>query len=128
MFDPDVLRAMTEIGSEALRGSFGVTLLRGIFAGWLIAIMVWLLPFAESARVWVIIIVTWVVGLGGFSHVIAGSIDVMFLAWRGGVAWPEVFGSYTIPSLIGNIIGGVSLVAALNHAQVVSGTAAGKDV
>ena len=34
-----------------------------IFAGFLIAIMVWLLPFAETARVGVIVIVTYVVGI-----------------------------------------------------------------
>lgn len=128
MFDPDVIDAFTRVGQESLRGSFGTTVLRGIFAGWLIAIMVWLLPFAEAARIWVIILVTWIVGLGGFSHVIAGSIDVMFLAFRNQAAWTEVFGSYTIPALIGNIIGGVSLVAALNHAQVVAGERQSADV
>lgn len=128
MFDPNVLEAFTRIGEEALRANFATTLLRGVFAGWLIAMMVWLLPFAESARVWVIIIVTWVVGLGGFSHVIAGSIDVMFLAFQGQTSWPEVFGNFTIPALIGNVIGGVSLVAALNHAQVVAGSKGGKDL
>ena len=30
-------------------------------------------------------------------------------------------GSYMLPTLIGNIIGGVSLVSAVNHAQVMSG-------
>ena len=29
------------------RGPFGIVLLRGVFAGWLIALMVWLLPVAE---------------------------------------------------------------------------------
>lgn len=33
-----------------MENGFGTTLLRGIFAGWLIALMVWLLPFAEQAR------------------------------------------------------------------------------
>lgn len=121
IFPAAVLEAFTRIGQESLRAGFGTTLLRGIFAGWLIAMMVWLLPFAESARVWVILIITWLVGVGGLSHVIAGSIDVMFLAFRGEIAWTEVFGNYTIPSFIGNSIGGVSLVAAINHAQVVAG-------
>jgi formate/nitrite transporter FocA (FNT family) len=31
-----------------------------------------------------------------------------------------------IPTLIGNIIGGVALVSAVNHAQVVSGLGLGK--
>ena len=126
MFDASIIQALTHVGEEALRGDFATTLLRGIFAGWLIAIMVWLLPFAETARVWVIIIITWVLSAGGLTHVIAGSIETMFLAARGVVSWREAFGGYTIPSLIGNIIGGVTLVAALNHAQVVAGPT-GKD-
>jgi formate/nitrite transporter FocA (FNT family) len=120
-FDDGVLRELTHLAEEGLRAGFATTVLRGVFAGWLIALMVWLLPFAESARVWVIIIITYVVGLGGLAHVIAGSIDMMFLAWRGTISWVECFGSYTIPSLIGNILGGVALVAAINHAQVVAG-------
>ena len=127
VFDDAANYAFLRIGEESLRGSFATTLLRGVFAGWLIAIMVWLLPFAESARVWVIIIVTYVVGLGGFSHVIAGSIDVMYLAWGGHISWYDCFVGFTIPALIGNIIGGVALVAAINHAQVVAG-GHGKDV
>ena len=120
-FDPDVENAFVRIGQEGLRAGFATTLLRGVFAGWLIALMVWLLPFAEAGRVWVIIIITYVVGLGGLSHVIAGSIDEMFLAARGSIAWTDCFGSYVIPALLGNIVGGVSLVAAINHAQVVAG-------
>ena len=120
-FDDATMQAFTRLGQEALRAGFGVTLWRGVFAGWLIALMVWLLPFAEAARVWVIIIITWVVGMAGFSHVIAGSIDVLVLAFRGDIAWTEAIGNYTIPALIGNVVGGVALVAALNHAQVVAG-------
>jgi formate/nitrite transporter FocA (FNT family) len=120
-FDVGVVREFAHLAEEGLRAGFATTLLRGIFAGWLIALMVWLLPFAESARVWVIIIITYLVGLGGLAHVIAGSVETMFLAWRGTISWIDCFGSYTIPALIGNIIGGVSLVAAINHAQVVAG-------
>lgn len=32
-----------------------------------------------------------------------------------------VLGGYLAPTFIGNVIGGVALVAAINHAQVVSG-------
>jgi formate/nitrite transporter FocA (FNT family) len=113
--------AFIALGDEATRAGFATTLLRGIFGGWLIAMMVWLLPFAESARVWVIIIVTYIVGLGGFSHVIAGSIDTMFLAFIGRISWLDCVNGYIVPALLGNTIGGVALVAAINHAQVVAG-------
>jgi len=80
--------------------------------------MVWLLPAAEGAALWVIILMTYMVALGGFSHVIARSVDVLYGVAAHAVSWGTYFGSYLVPTLAGNILGGVSLVAALNHAQV----------
>lgn len=51
--------------------------------GWLIALVVWLLPLAGAGRLWMIIILTYFVGLGSFSHIIAGSVEVMFAAIYG---------------------------------------------
>jgi formate/nitrite transporter FocA (FNT family) len=126
-FDPHVREAFAAIGNKAMENGFATTLLRGIFAGWLIALMVWLLPFAETARVWVIIFITYVVGLGQFSHIIAGAVETFTVAALGQKAWVNVLGSYIVPTLIGNILGGVSLVATLNHAQVVAG-GGGQDI
>jgi formate/nitrite transporter FocA (FNT family) len=120
-FEDGAGEAFMRLGEEAMRAGFAVTLLRGIFAGWLIALMVWLLPFAESARVWVIVIVTYVVGLGGLSHVIAGSVETMYLAFIGRAQFYDVIAGYVLPALFGNIIGGVALVAAISHAQIVAG-------
>ena len=120
-FDPQVQQSFAEIGAKAMENGAGTTFLRGIFAGWLIALMVWLLPFAETARVWVIIIITYIVGLGMLSHIIAGSIETFTLAAMGQASWLAVLGKFILPTLFGNIIGGVTLVAILNHAQVVSG-------
>jgi formate/nitrite transporter FocA (FNT family) len=120
-FDPEIRSAFMEIGRKAVEHDFWTILLRGVFAGWLIALMVWLLPFAETARVWVIIFITYVVGLGQFSHIIAGAVEVFTLAAWGEKSWLGVIFSFILPTLIGNITGGVTLVAALNHAQVVSG-------
>lgn len=118
VFDPHVQKAFEEIGHKAMEPSFEATLLRGIFAGWLIALIVWLLPYAENARLWVIIILTYVIGIGHLSHVIAGSVEVFTLAFMKKSSWWSVLGAFTVPALIGNIIGGVAIVAVLNHAQV----------
>ena len=120
IFDLQARSAFAEIGAESLRLSFGLVLLRGIFAGWLIAFLVWMLPFADQSRFFVIVAVSWLIGIGGFTHVIAGSIEVFTLAWTGAAPWTHAIFGYTLPSLLGNIIGGVSLVTAINHAQVVS--------
>lgn len=120
-FDPKVRDSFIAIGHGALKFGFGTLIVKGIFAGWLIALIVWLMPFAESARFWVIIVITWVVGVSGFGHVVAGAAEVFPVAWMGEKTWSATLFGYLLPTLIGNIIGGGTLVAALNHAQVVTG-------
>ena len=119
-FHPEVRRAFGEIGRDSLSVTSPLALLRGIFAGWLIAFMVWLLPSAEAFRIVVIVALTWLVGLGQLTHIIAGSVEALYMAAAGAVSYGQVISGYMLPTLIGNIIGGVALVAALNHAQVVS--------
>jgi formate/nitrite transporter FocA (FNT family) len=121
VFDHSVHAAMLELANTALEPGAMTVLLRGIFAGWLIALMVWLLPYAEQARVQVIIIITYVVGLGHLSHVVAGAVEVLYLPASGAASWWSAIGGYILPALAGNIIGGVMLVAIINHAQVVAG-------
>jgi formate/nitrite transporter FocA (FNT family) len=124
--DSTVHASLREVARDAMQPAFAVSLLRGVFAGWLIALIVWLLPFAETARIWVIIIITYIVGLGHLSHVIAGSVDAAFLVFIGDGGWIQSLTHMFVPALLGNIIGGVALVASLNHAQVTAG--AGTDI
>lgn len=120
---PEAFDSMREMARASQQGAFSVVFLRGIFAGWLIALTVWLLPYAETARVWVIAIITYVIGVAHFSHVIAGAIEAAFLVMTGASSWAEFALGFFVPSLLGNIVGGVLLVAVLNHAQVVAGKA-----
>ena len=121
MFHPEVRNAMFELAKEAADVSFGVAILRGIFAGWLIAMVVWMLAAIDHGRLAVIIIVTYIVGLAGLTHIIAGSVEVLFLVMVGYKTWLAVVIGYMLPTVIGNCIGGASLTAALNHAQAVAG-------
>ena len=120
IFSADVRHTFAEIGREAAAPGFGDIVIRGIVAGWLIALMVWLLPGAEQTRLFVILIVTYVVGLGSFSHIIAGSVEVLYLVATGVLTWSQYLAGYLFPVFIGNVIGGVSLVALLNYGQVVA--------
>ena len=122
VFAPRIQDAMLEVSRNGAGAGFGVTFMRAIFAGWLIALMVWLLPAADSARVSIIIIITYVIGLGGFNHVIAGSTKQLLLVVTGVETWGAFFLGFFFPALLGNIVGGVSLVAFLGHAQVVAGS------
>jgi formate/nitrite transporter FocA (FNT family) len=121
IFDAHTQQCLTEIGASHLGAGFGTVMVKAIFAGWLIALMVWLLPAADSARVSIIIIVTYLVGIGGFNHIIAGSTTMFFLIVTNYISWKIYVLQFFIPTLLGNVIGGMSLVAALGHAQVVGG-------
>jgi formate/nitrite transporter FocA (FNT family) len=121
VFPPFVLQAFGEIGRETMQATAVAIFLKAIFSGWLIALMVWLLPTVEGSRVAIIVIITYVVALGGFCHIIAGSVETMYLVATGVCRPWEYVTHYMLPTLCGNILGGVSLVAALNHAQVVAG-------
>ena len=122
MFLPEVQSAMLALAKEAANVTFGEAVLRGIFAGWLIAMVVWMLAAIDTGRIAVIVIITYIVGLASLTHIIAGSVEVLFLVMVGAKLEPSSSG-YLVPTLIGNIIGGVSLTAAVNHAQVVAGMA-----
>lgn len=118
IFSPELHAAFLEIGHEALQGDLFVLFGKAVFAGWLIALMVWLLPAASSARFLVIGTLTYLVGVAGFSHVIAGSTEVLFAVTSGAIGWTEYFVGFLVPVLLGNVVGGVVLVSLLNHAQV----------
>ena len=121
VLEPAAQQALTTIALGHLGASFGIVVVRAIFAGWLLALMVWLLPGAESARVGIIIIITYLIGIGGFNHVVAGSTVMFFLVIGHTISWGTYLTQFFVPTLLGNVIGGLSLVTALNHAQVVGG-------
>lgn len=123
VFDPKVHDAMSAIGAEALKHEFLTTFASGIFAGWLIALMVWMLPASQGNQVIVIAIPTYMIGLGGFAHIVVGSVETLYLVVTAQIGIATYFGRFFLPALLGNVIGGFVLVTWLNHAQVTSGNA-----
>jgi formate/nitrite transporter FocA (FNT family) len=119
IFSAPVKASFVQVGLEALRPTFGEIVGRGILAGWLIALMVWLLPAAAPQRLWIIIIITWLVGATGMSHIIAGSVEALYAVAAGAWPWTLYVTNFLVPVFIGNCIGGVLLVAILNYGQVV---------
>ena len=120
-FSPEIKTAFAALGTEAVGRTFWSMFSRAVAAGWVIALMVWMLPGARHNRLWVIVIMSYVIGVAGMSHIIAGSSEVLYVALTGAVPWSAYFVDFLIPTLLGNVIGGVTLVAALNHGQVTSG-------
>lgn len=120
-FSDDLLRAFLTIGSHGADYSFATAFVKGIFGGWMLALMVWLMPSVQDARIFVIGIIAWCLAAGGMAHIVAGSLNVMFAVFSGAVTWPQFLLGFMVPVLLGNSVGGIVFVAAINHAQVVQG-------
>lgn len=118
VFSPEVSDALSTLSRAPYSGTFGVTLLRGIFAGWLIALMVWLLPSARSARLLTILLVTYTVGAAHLAHVVAGSAEAVYALMTSAANFFEYVAVFLVPTFLGNTIGGVAMVAIVNHASI----------
>jgi formate/nitrite transporter FocA (FNT family) len=118
IFEPNLHEDFLAIGERAAAGSHLILFVKAIIAGWLIGLMVWMLPGAGPTRLGVILLITYIVALGGFSHIIAGSVDVLYLVFSGDKSFFSYLFDFMVPVLLGNIVGGSALVAMLNHAQV----------
>ena len=46
---------------------------------------------------------------------------MFYTAIAGQASWGQVLGHHLLPTFLGNALGGVALVAAINHAQVFAG-------
>lgn len=124
---PAASTALARLAAETVAHPFWNTLLRAILAGWLIALMVWLLPSARSAKIVIIGLLTWLVAFAKLSHVIAGSAEAAYGVFTGQSDAGAYVVRFLLPTLIGNTIGGVALVAMLNHAPVSADVGAEKD-
>ena len=59
-----------------------------------------------------------VVALAGFPQIVTVAVAGFYLTTTGSMAWGPLLTGFLLPTLAGNIIGRVLLVAVLNHAQV----------
>jgi formate/nitrite transporter FocA (FNT family) len=117
-FHPDVAPALAELAAQTTSQGFGHTAVEGVLSGWLIALMVWLLPSAKSTRFWVVIFITYVVAISRLPHIIAGSGEAAYGVLTGASTFSRYVMSFFVPTLLGNCLGGVVLAALINHAPV----------
>lgn len=116
---PEELRhSMLEVSAELTRGGWLEMAFKGVSSGFLIAAMVWLLPSAETARFWVVTMMTWLIAVGGFTHIVAGSVEGFLLIANGQLGAGGMLWHFAVPVLLGNIVGGTALFALLSYAQV----------
>ena len=114
----ELQHGMLTISRALLDLSWAQMFFRGIASGFLIAAMVWMIPSAESAKFAVVTLMTYLISIGGFTHIVAGSMEAYLLVFAGDWEWWRMILQFVAPVLIGNIIGGTALFAVISYAQV----------
>ncbi|WP_171965857.1 formate/nitrite transporter family protein [Cronobacter sakazakii] len=118
IFDETTRDAFVTIGMEVMHNSPGEMFANAIISGWIIATMVWMFPSAGAAKILVIILMTWLIALGNTTHIVVGTVEILYLVFNGTIHWSEFFWPFALPTLAGNIIGGTFIFALLSHAQI----------
>ncbi|HEY0223586.1 MAG TPA: formate/nitrite transporter family protein [Pseudolabrys sp.] len=114
----DLLAAMLKTSRTLLDLSWQDMLFRAVASGFLIAAMVWMIPSAESAKFAVVTLMTYLIAIGGFTHIVAGSVEAYMLVLSGQWQWWQMIVEFIVPVLLGNMIGGTALFALISYAQV----------
>jgi formate/nitrite transporter FocA (FNT family) len=119
---PEISRQLVRLGTELSAGSGSHIFWSAVLGGWLIALVAWLVTASHwtIGQIAVIWLLTFVVGIGRFSHCIASSAEIMAAVFVGSVPLGQYFYWLGLATT-GNIFGGVTMVTLLNFGQVKAG-------
>ena len=118
IFDEETRDAFVKIGMDVMKNTPTEMFSNAIISGWLIATMVWMFPAAGAAKIVVIILMTWLIALGDTTHIVVGSVEILYLVFNGTLHWSDFFWPFALPTLAGNICGGTFIFALMSHAQI----------
>jgi formate/nitrite transporter FocA (FNT family) len=118
VFSPEAAQAAHQIASHAMEGTWTALFWQGVFAGWLMASIVWLVHAAQEStlRFLIVFLITYTIPVSGFAHCVVGVSEGLYVVFSGTAGLAD-FLSYFSAAAVGNTAGGVFLVAVLNYAQ-----------
>jgi len=119
IFTAEAATVAHDLGAHLLHLSWADTFWKGVFAGGIVAGMVWLVHAARdtTARVLVIFALGYTVGAAQLAHCIIGAIEVLYVVFSGDATILAFLWGFLVPATLGNTLGGVVLVALLNYSH-----------
>ncbi|HEV2061728.1 MAG TPA: formate/nitrite transporter family protein, partial [Solirubrobacteraceae bacterium] len=117
-----LLDKLVSHGDEIVARPFWTTFWAAVLAGWLLALVAWLVQASTQAggAVALIWFLTVPVGLAKLDHSVATTIHAWAALFEGDAGIGEALGWWGA-TLLGNVLGGVFIVSVLNYGQVHSG-------
>ena len=114
----NIAPALAEIVTKVMGNTPWEMFAKGIGAGWLIAALVWILSSTEHVEFVVISLLTYLIALFGFTHIVAGSVEALYGVATGIIGLETAVFRFFLPTLAGNVFGGTVLFSVLSYAQV----------
>jgi formate/nitrite transporter FocA (FNT family) len=108
---------MVKLGIHVFDYNYWVLFLSGIFAGWLMGLLTWLLNSTIDvlSRIIIITIITGTIGFAGFHHSIVGNIEVFAAYLYSDVISITDYLTFLLLTLLGNGIGGAIVVGLFKY-------------
>lgn len=116
---PEASEAAVGFGEHLVEHPFGIAFGRAVMAGWLLALLVWLVHAARDTvgRLLLIWMLIYFQVTADLFHSVVGSVEVFYAVLQGSVGLGAYLVRFLVPVLLGNAAGGVVFVALLNYAQ-----------
>ena len=117
--DESVQSELVSNGVKYTEGSFVDTFWSAVLVGFLLATVAWLVEGCDTVtgRVAVIWALTFFVSLASLDHSVATTVTAFCSLLEGQLAFGDTL-AWLAPTFLGNVLGGVVIVASLNYGQV----------
>jgi formate/nitrite transporter FocA (FNT family) len=118
MLGEHVTGEMAKLVENLMRNSPWEMFAKGIGAGWLIAAVVWIIASVSSGEFLVIGLLTYLIALFQFTHIVAGTAEALYGWVAGLITFYDASIRFFLPTLAGNVFGGTILFSVLSYGQV----------
>ena len=115
---PNLTPALVALSEHATGMPPGESFFRAIPAGILVAAIVWMMPQARETTFFIVLVFTWLIAAGDFTHVVAGSVEMAYLLVQGLLPLGQAVLGFFLPVLAGNIVGGTVIFTLMAWGQV----------
>lgn len=109
-----------EVANHLIHFEFSEVFISAILAGWLMAQGGWLILVTPNSisQIVFIYVVTFIIGLGGLHHSIAGSAEIFMGIFHADAPDYLASGKFLLSAILGNLFGGSFFVAILNYGHI----------
>ncbi|MEO8937422.1 MAG: formate/nitrite transporter family protein [Burkholderiaceae bacterium] len=116
--EPELAKAIHEVCAHLADSVPMETMPRAMVSGFLIASLVWILAGIEGSGLAIIVLMTYLIALGGFDHVVAGTVEAAYLVLDGSMRFGDAVTRFFLPTLVGNVVGGTVVFTLLAYGQI----------